>query len=1141
MIVVEDKLSSLLRAFSSEDSQESSTLSENSITRLEELRSQGSHAQCLAELGKWKLPAQLQAFVMGRLEAELGNRKRAARLFHKAILNPDLTDYCTRELFYLNFKTDRPREMIKTFYSLFAHVFAQDSYVNSSASFEELDVHVLSDLTHQIMSGLEDRHLLKEKLEFLYSLRDEESLWSHGLMLEYEDLNERVHQDLYYSYYGFVTMLFQFALATSLVLITLLYTYQYYGAYFFEVSLVLANAQIHNVEGFQESVQRLTKVALIIVALAPLIFLNFKMIMAKISGNLDCYCEDHGDYLKIVHFSKVFQFPLGETDKNTYLYTDDSDFNYIGLIRHFPLVPNLTYIYAYDMVRGAYFNVPLYGVADARIYIDSVLSKRGMKVYPLNMVGVRLTQLFSVMNLIPSLARWVLLLCSYLIYAQFDGLYFLASNSQKFVYVLHGLCFTTLFFYKEIQQLGRWLLRSRYLGFPLRIPVLRYGLTLLAIWIFFQHYRLYTQYFWFAALLSSLMFYLVFVSTRREGITKQLAAEIGSMEQTGRNLVGIKSVALGHLREGLPLKSYLYKGYLCIRSRLLGMDVYLETLSNKEKIRLSSKFGHTVIHLNDGVVSLIEPLGEVRARLAEYGFEVEEVQKGSFSNIHKKFSIFSCCFILWLAWQGYAEREVNRFESLELEEYTLNRMDIFNKFQAEFRINDRFEVIHLHEDLKWDLSLDSQTGELVFSQSRLPTWGEVERTLRANYDPAIFESKKIPPFLKPDGFRDNSVEFLTWWLLRKHIQLDWKTQKGFVSEYCSLQGFGYEKQRCAFRIEKGFIHGLINHSEEFLQALIQSEESIGSLIFHEKGRRILLKLFGDKDPRWEKWIDQYPSALRDLPKTLRKSRYRRIAGVNHINTVGMTFRKLPSTSFQMGWNQRDSDLYTPQKDEMPVHEVRLSHRIYIQTTEVTQAQWRAVMGSNPSFQSDCDDCPVENVSYRDANNFLDNLNGLEGCSLSQSEIFRELEAGNGDKIKDCYRLPTEAEWEFACLGGRRAPFGHGNTTHELFKYAWFQFGGGWGAGGGNKAVGTRAPNTYKLYDLSGNVEEWVYDGYQSDYYKKSPSENPLGPKSSEANPRRVVRGGHISVTYRDHRCAKRKYHRETKKSIEVGFRVVKSR
>lgn len=150
----------------------------------------------------------------GRLEAELGNRKRAASLFHKAILNPELTDYCTRELFYLNSKTDCPREMIKTFYSLFAHVFAQDSYLNSSASFEELDVHVLSDLTHQIISGLEDRKLLKEKLEFLYSLRDEESLWSHGLMLEYEDLNERVHQDLYYSYYGFMTMLFQFALAS---------------------------------------------------------------------------------------------------------------------------------------------------------------------------------------------------------------------------------------------------------------------------------------------------------------------------------------------------------------------------------------------------------------------------------------------------------------------------------------------------------------------------------------------------------------------------------------------------------------------------------------------------------------------------------------------------------------------------------------------------------------------------------------------------------------------------------------------------------------------------------------------------------------------------------------------------------------
>jgi len=184
--------------------------------------------------------------------------------------------------------------------------------------------------------------------------------------------------------------------------------------------------------------------------------------------------------------------------------------------------------------------------------------------------------------------------------------------------------------------------------------------------------------------------------------------------------------------------------------------------------------------------------------------------------------------------------------------------------------------------------------------------------------------------------------------------------------------------------------------------------------------------------------------------------------------VGMKFVLIPAGSFQMGQDSGDSD-------ENPVHRVTISRAFQMQTTDVTQGQWKAVMGNNPSEFQHGDDYPVEQVSWNDVQEFLKKLNAL-------------------DPGKN-YRLPTEAEWEYACRAGTS-----GERYGDLDAIAWYS---------GNSSskthpVGKKQPNAWGLYDMLGNVWEWCADWFDDNYYANSPATDPRGPLSGQY---RVLRGG----------------------------------
>ena len=234
------------------------------------------------------------------------------------------------------------------------------------------------------------------------------------------------------------------------------------------------------------------------------------------------------------------------------------------------------------------------------------------------------------------------------------------------------------------------------------------------------------------------------------------------------------------------------------------------------------------------------------------------------------------------------------------------------------------------------------------------------------------------------------------------------------------------------------------------------------------------------------------------------------------NSIGMKFVYIPSGTFTMG---SPSDELGRQKYERQ-HRVTLSRVFYMQTTEVTQGQWKSIMGRNPSHFKRCgDNCPVEKVSWNDCQDFIRSLNQKEGTNK--------------------YRLPTEAEWEYACRAGSTTAFANGGITELLCGYDPNLDAMGWYCGNsGQKThpVGQKKPNDWGLYDMHGNLWEWCQDWYEKNYPTGHVTD-PKGPSSSSAG--RVFRGGGWRYSAGVCRSASRRRGNPDYRHASVGFRVAR--
>ncbi len=230
------------------------------------------------------------------------------------------------------------------------------------------------------------------------------------------------------------------------------------------------------------------------------------------------------------------------------------------------------------------------------------------------------------------------------------------------------------------------------------------------------------------------------------------------------------------------------------------------------------------------------------------------------------------------------------------------------------------------------------------------------------------------------------------------------------------------------------------------------------------------------------------------------------SGITFRETVtGMDFILIKGGCFQMGDVFNDGD-----RDERPVHEVCVED-YYIGKYEVTQGQWKAIKGKNPASNKKSDMHPVEDVSWNDTQDFIKELN---------------------QKTNRYFRLPTETEWEYAARsGGQREKWAGTNNESDLNNYSWNEN----NANRETHPVGQKRPNALGLYDMTGNVWEWVGDWYDRSYYEESMRSNPGGPSRGSD---RVFRGGSYKDKAKDLRTVKREKKSNRKGDDERGFRLV---
>jgi formylglycine-generating enzyme required for sulfatase activity len=221
-----------------------------------------------------------------------------------------------------------------------------------------------------------------------------------------------------------------------------------------------------------------------------------------------------------------------------------------------------------------------------------------------------------------------------------------------------------------------------------------------------------------------------------------------------------------------------------------------------------------------------------------------------------------------------------------------------------------------------------------------------------------------------------------------------------------------------------------------------------------------------------------------------------------INGIQYDFAAIPAGAFKMG--SPDSGYQW----ERPIHTVKITKPFWICKTEVTQGLWKAVMGNdeNDSNYKLGDDYPVDQVFWFQCAEFTEKLNALVGGNY--------------------FRLPTEAEWEYACRAGTTS-----ERYGDLNSIAWH----GNNSGAMPHPVGNKQPNSWGLYDMLGNVEEWCQDWWGEDYYSQSPSQDPTGPASGT---RKVLRGGNWNGFPEDVRSSYRhSYNAPNYSSYYIGFRI----
>jgi len=267
---------------------------------------------------------------------------------------------------------------------------------------------------------------------------------------------------------------------------------------------------------------------------------------------------------------------------------------------------------------------------------------------------------------------------------------------------------------------------------------------------------------------------------------------------------------------------------------------------------------------------------------------------------------------------------------------------------------------------------------------------------------------------------------------------------------------------------------------------------------------------------------------------------RKIEKLTTITTAnGTKLRRIPGGRFYMG--SHDSDVYL-RNNEHPQHRVIIPSNFFIGVYPVTQKQFQELMQFNPSLASENEDCPADGVTWFSAVEFCNKMSEAESLQpyYSLKAVRRRangsIEYANVSVLDgDGFRLPTEAEWEYACRAGSITPWCFGDQVLDVGEYAWYYD----NSSMESHPVGQRKPNAWGLFDMHGNVMEWCYDWYNELHYQQcaEEEESPTGPAEGTA---KVLRGGAWQFGAEATRSAYRNNSAPDAVAGVIGFRICRN-
>ncbi len=320
----------------------------------------------------------------------------------------------------------------------------------------------------------------------------------------------------------------------------------------------------------------------------------------------------------------------------------------------------------------------------------------------------------------------------------------------------------------------------------------------------------------------------------------------------------------------------------------------------------------------------------------------------------------------------------------------------------------------------------------------------------------------------------------------------------------NLQKRGSELQERYEQLEKEHraLNADFSTATEHAQAIEADRIKIQSVLTKEQAsRQALQKKFKALQSRMSELQDKLKADEQNQKSESISSGLPKV----YTNSIDMEFVRIPKGTFEMGSKHGDSD-------KQPVYRVTISQPFYLGKYEVTQAQWKKVMGhkNNPS-ELKGDTLPVTHISWHEAQAFIKKLNAKEQVSA--------------------YRLPTEAEWEYASRAATTTAYSFGDDAGSLDQYGWYAK----NSGNSLHPVGQLKANPWGLYDMHGNVWEWVQDWYSKTY----PSGHQADPKGPEEGRYRVIRGGSFGDSPGVLRSAFRDWYQPEHGDASLGFRCVR--